>query len=57
MYHFSIPKVFFLNIAIGFLLGAFSFLGLRTLSYSPLAALIGSFLLSPPLILVFGIPV
>lgn len=45
------------NMAYGFILGSFSFLGLRALSYSPLAALIGGFPLALALILVFGIPV
>ena len=51
-YHLSVPKVFPLNIACGFLLGAFSFLGLRALAYSPLGALIGSFLLLMSLLFV-----
>ena len=44
-----------LNLAYGFIIGAFSFLGLRALSYSPLAALIGSFPLALALLLVNGI--
>lgn len=55
MFHLSVPKPFLLNIAYGFLLGAFSFLTLRALAYRPLGALIGSFPLSLALLLViFG---
>jgi len=57
MYHLSVHKLFFLNTAYGFVIGAFSFLWLRTISYSPLAALIGSFPLALALLLIVGIPV
>lgn len=56
-YHLSVAKVIFSNAACGFVLGSFSFLGLRVLSYSPLAALIGGIPLALALILVFGVPV
>lgn len=52
MYHVSVPKLFVLSVACGFLIGAFSFLGLRALSYSPLGAVVGGFPLSLALILV-----
>ncbi|KAF9642838.1 hypothetical protein BDM02DRAFT_3192600 [Thelephora ganbajun] len=55
VYQLSVPKAFVLSGAYRFVLGAFSFLGLRTLSYSPLAALICSFPLALVLILVAGV--
>lgn len=57
MYHLLVSKMFLANVAYGFMLGAFSFLGLLTLSYSPRAAFFGSLPLSLALLLVFGIPV
>ena len=57
MYHLSIAKVLIFGTAYGFVLGAFSFLGLRVLSYSPLAALIGSIPLGLAMILTFEVPV
>lgn len=57
MYHLSVPKLFFLNAAYGFVLGAFSFLALRLSSYSPFAALVCGVPLSVALMLIFGIPV
>ncbi|KAF9777831.1 hypothetical protein BJ322DRAFT_1114760 [Thelephora terrestris] len=56
-YHLSVAKVLFFHAAYGFVLGAFSFLWLRTLSYSPLAALIGGLPLGLALALVVGVPI
>lgn len=57
MYHLSVSKLFLLNVACGFVLGAVSFLSLRTLAYRPFAALVCSLPLSLALLVVFGLPI
>lgn len=57
IYHLSVDRLFLLNLAYGFILGAFSFLMLCMFSYRPVGALICSVPLSLALVVVFGLPI